>query len=49
MRHDFWFSIIGINEFTTQFPKIDSLLGKTIIHENLFICSNYSHIPYAQT
>ena len=46
MRHDFWFSIIGINQFTIQFPKIDSLLGKTIIHEDLFI---NSHRPYAQT
>ena len=33
--------MIGINQFTIQFPKIDSLLGKTIIHQNLFICSNY--------
>ena len=24
-----------------QFRKIDNLLGKAIIHEDLFICSNY--------
>ena len=34
-------SIIGINQFTIQLPKIDNLLGKTIIHEDLFICRNY--------